>query len=63
MMSIPKQRSGSSGHGGANHRSSYKGFRNSGGSVKPPKKGCLVIVLAAASAGVALAGAVAEVVL
>jgi hypothetical protein len=22
------------------HRDSYRGFRNSGGSVKPPKKGC-----------------------
>ena len=62
-MAIPKQRSGSSGRGGANHRSSYKGFRNSGGSVKPPKKGCMVIMLAGVSAGIALVGAAVEVIL
>lgn len=60
-MGIPKQRGGKSGTGGANHRSSYQGFARSGGSVKPPKKGCLVIVLAAASAGIALVGGVVEV--
>ena len=60
-MGVPKQRSGSSGRGGANHRSNITGFRNSGGSVKPPKKGCLVIVLAAASAGITLVGGVVEV--
>jgi hypothetical protein len=45
---VPKpRREGQS--GGMNHRSSYKGFRGSGGNVKPPSKGCLVIVLAGVS--------------
>jgi hypothetical protein len=38
-MAVPKpRREGQS--GGMSHRDSYRGFRNSGGSVKPPKKGC-----------------------
>lgn len=43
-MAIPKQRGGSSGRGGSNHRDSYRGFRNSGGNVKPPKKGCALFL-------------------
>jgi hypothetical protein len=47
-MGIPKpRREGQS--GGMNHRSSYGGFRNSGGNVKPPSKLCalfLFVVLA-----------------
>jgi hypothetical protein len=62
-MGVPKQRSGSSGRGGANHRSSYRGFRNSGGNVKPPSKSCLVVVLAGASAGIALVWGGVEVIL
>jgi hypothetical protein len=51
---VPKpRREGQS--GGMNHRSSYKGMRNSGGNVKPPSKGCLALVLAMVGVGSLLA--------
>lgn len=43
-MGIPKQRKSGS-FGGDGHRSNRSAFRRSGGSVKPPSKGCLLIVL------------------
>lgn len=59
-MAVPKQRGGSSGRGGANHRDNIRGFRNSGGNVKPPKKGCELFVLVIAGSilltGIAGAG-------
>lgn len=42
---VPKQR-GSGQFGGDGHRSNRSAFRRSGGNVKPPSKGCAVIVLA-----------------
>lgn len=43
-MAIPNQRK-SGQFGGDGHRSNKGAFRASGGSVKPPKGGCLGVVL------------------
>jgi hypothetical protein len=43
-MSVPKQR-GAGQRGGDGHRSNKGAFRASGGSVKPPKKGCPLALL------------------
>ena len=43
-MGIPKQRKSGS-FGGDGHRANKGAFRRSGGSVKPPSWGCLLIVL------------------
>lgn len=51
-MGVPKQRrSGQT--GGGSHRDSYRGFRNSGGNVKPPKKGCFGVLLVGLALSVA----------
>ena len=45
MAKIPGQRKSGS-FGGDGHRSNRSAFRRSGGSVKPPKKGCALVGLA-----------------
>jgi hypothetical protein len=43
-----------------NHRSNKAGFRASGGNVKPPSKGCLVLVAAPLAAVIAAGTAFVE---
>lgn len=43
-MAVPKQR-GPGAFGGDGHRSNKGAFRASGGSVKPPKKGCMSVLV------------------
>lgn len=45
-MGVPKQR-GAGQFGGDRHRSNKGAFRASGGHVKPPSRGCLVLVIPA----------------
>lgn len=56
MAKIPKQR-GSGMFGGDGHRSNRGAFRNSGGSVRPPNKGCAVLVLMTAFVGTGIMAA------
>lgn len=45
MAKIPKQRSGGQFGGSGGHRANRGAFRASGGNVRPPSKGCLVLAL------------------
>ena len=55
-MGIPKpRREGQS--GGMRHRSNYRAFGNSGGSVRPPSKGCLGAFLLIVAVPLALVAA------